>query len=66
VLRSALVVERSDINPATKTVPKQTVNWNERDIDRLNIFNSMANDDPRLETFLMPLFDGLGHSRLLV
>ncbi|KAK7432862.1 hypothetical protein QQZ08_000725 [Neonectria magnoliae] len=64
-LRSALVVDQSEANPATKTVPQESVNWNWSDLDRLDEFNGALHSNPRLETFLLPVFDGLGMARLL-
>jgi predicted O-methyltransferase YrrM len=64
-LRSALVADQSDANPATQTVPRETENWNWDDVKFLDEFNRNMNTNPRLETFLLPVFDGLGIARLL-
>ncbi|KPM39291.1 hypothetical protein AK830_g7270 [Neonectria ditissima] len=64
-LRSGLVANQSKANPATKTVPQQAVNWKWSDVDRLDEFNRALHSDPRLENFLLPVFDGLGLARLL-
>lgn len=64
-LRSALVVDQTDANPATKTVPKVTENWNWSDVEKLDEFNRVMHSHPRLETVLMPMFDGLGMGRLV-
>lgn len=62
VLRRALVADSSDANPWSKQLKEQT--WREGDMAALKKFNDMMVEDPRLETFLMPMFDGLGMARL--
>ena len=64
-LRSALVVDRTDANPATKTVPRQTENWNWGDVEFLDEFNKTMHGSERIEAMLLPVFDGLGIGRLL-
>ncbi|KJZ74330.1 hypothetical protein HIM_06336 [Hirsutella minnesotensis 3608] len=64
-LRSALVVDQSDDNPATRTVPKQTENWSWGDVEHLDEFNRVMHSHDRIEAMLLPVFDGLGMGRLL-
>ncbi|QUC21653.1 uncharacterized protein UV8b_05896 [Ustilaginoidea virens] len=64
-LRAGLVADESEDNPATKTVPQQTVNWNWSSIAFLDEFNKMMHTHPRIEAVLLPVFDGLGMGRLL-
>lgn len=65
VLRLALVVDQSDENPATKTLLWQTENCGRQDMPYLDEFNRIMHSHPRLESVLLPVFDGLGMGRLL-
>lgn len=65
VLREGLVADASEKNPATETVPKETVNWDSTSIARLDEFNKAMHENPRIEAVLLPLFDGLAIGRLL-
>ncbi|KAG6122358.1 hypothetical protein E4U13_002515 [Claviceps humidiphila] len=65
VLREGLVADASEKNPATETVPKETVNWDSASIARLDEFNKAMHENPRIEAVLLPLFDGLAIGRLL-
>ncbi|KAK2597363.1 hypothetical protein QQS21_006060 [Conoideocrella luteorostrata] len=58
-LRAGLVADATDSNPATKTVPTQTINWNWGSIAFLDEFNKLMNTHPRLEAVVLPVFDGL-------
>lgn len=62
VLRRALVADSSDANPWSKEMKEKT--WRDGDMNALRVFNDMMVEEPRLETFLLPLFDGLGMARL--
>ncbi|KAM4061169.1 o-methyltransferase [Hirsutella rhossiliensis] len=64
-LRSALVVDQSDDNPAARTVPGETPNWDWDAMRRLDEFNTMMHSHERIEAMLLPVFDGLGMGRLL-
>lgn len=64
-LRAGLVADESDNNPATKTVPRQTINWDWSHIAALDEFNKLMHTHPRIEAMLLPVFDGLGMGRLL-
>jgi predicted O-methyltransferase YrrM len=65
VLRSGLVAQIGAMPPAAGSTLEETENWKEGDLEQLDEYNNKANEEGRLETFLMPLFDGLGHIRLL-
>ena len=64
ILRRGLVAERTPANP---WYAKQNgeVNWKPGDMEGLDTFNKNLVNNERLETFLMPMFDGLGMARLL-
>lgn len=64
-LRAGLVADGSDANPASKILPHVIENWNWDDVTFLDQFNQTMKTHPRLETVLLPLFDGLGIARLL-
>lgn len=68
VLRRALVVDESSDNPWSDVGEKRKERSEyEKDSDlvRMREFNDNVASTPRLEAFLMPLFDGVGLSRLL-
>jgi predicted O-methyltransferase YrrM len=65
VLRSALVVDNSPNNPASFKVPRESANWTEEEVERLDEFNKMMHGIDRIDCFLLPVFDGLGLGRLL-
>lgn len=62
VLRRALVADSSTANPYSKILAEQT--WREGDLEALKVYNKMVLDEPRLDTFLLPLFDGINMSVL--
>lgn len=69
VLRRGLVADESDDNPwAVKVkeggVPKSEYEG-DRDLEYLREFNRDVSESERLESFLMPLFDGISLARLL-
>jgi len=63
ILRRGLIADSSDANPWTAKERERT--WREDDMAALDKFNKMMVDSERLETFLMPMFDGLGMGRLV-
>jgi len=66
VLRRGLIADPSDANPwAVKLKTQGEELWRSNDMKALKEFNKQMVDEPRLETFLMPLFDGLGMARLV-
>jgi predicted O-methyltransferase YrrM len=62
ILRSALVADSSPANPATQSPVNA---WASKDKDALDEFNKALVNSERLNTFLMPMFDGLGCGRLV-
>lgn len=64
VLRRGLVADASDANPWTAKM-KANNKWREGDIAALKEFNDQLAKNERLETFLVPLFDGLGLAKLV-
>ena len=66
ILRRGLVADPSDANPWASEVKRSSERtWKERDLQALDVFNKKLASDPRFETFLMPMFDGLGMGRLV-
>lgn len=63
-MRAALVADASDDNPATKTVPRTTANWDWDSVSRLQEFNKLMCTHARVDAMLLPVFDGLGLGRL--
>ncbi|KUJ09255.1 O-methyltransferase-like protein [Mollisia scopiformis] len=63
ILRRGLVADPSDANPQAAKERERT--WRADDMDALHKFNDMMVESARLETFLMPMFDGLGCGRLV-
>jgi|SRR5450432_70019 len=61
ILRRGLVADDSDANPWSNAGNKT---WHEGDLQALDRFNKMMVEEERLETFLMPMFDGLGMARM--
>lgn len=64
ILRRALVADPTPNNP-WHTKQNGERNWKAADIDGLDTFNKNLVNSERLDTFLMPMFDGLGMARLL-
>lgn len=64
ILRRGLIADASDANPFAVKQKEERL-WNEGDMDALKLFNKQMVESERLETFLMPMFDGLGMGRLL-
>lgn len=68
VLRRGLVADDSDANPYAAKDQK-TKNKSEyetdNDLDYLREFNDAVIDSGRIESFLLPLYDGVGMARLM-
>ena len=68
ILRRALVADDSENNPYSSSgTKKKSVSEYETDQDlkKLREYNDMALNSERLDAFLLPLFDGVGMSRLV-
>jgi predicted O-methyltransferase YrrM len=64
ILRRGLIADSSDANPWAARAKSENT-WREGDMKALQEFNKQMVESPRLETFLMPMFDGLGMARLI-
>lgn len=65
VLRSAIVADDSDRNPNVQEILKRQGTMSmEKLVGPLREFNKKLLEEPRLETVLLPMFDGLGLARL--
>lgn len=68
ILRRGLVADDSENNPyhtggtKEKSVSEYETN---QDLKKLREYNDMAVQSDRLEAYLLPLFDGVGMSRLI-
>ncbi|KAM0129913.1 hypothetical protein ACHAPC_006119 [Botrytis cinerea] len=62
ILRRALVADSSPTNPWALKNGEKT--WKEGDLNALKEFNDLMVTEKRLDTFLLPLFDGVGMGRL--
>lgn len=67
VLRRGMVVDEGSENPWSSAMKQKDKSEYEQDNDlvKMREFNDAAATSDRLEAFLMPLFDGVGLSRLL-
>lgn len=66
VLRKAIVADATPSNPAyVEDVEKNGEERSKALVRALHEFNRKLASEPRLESFLMPLFDGLGMARLV-
>ncbi|MDA4132791.1 MAG: hypothetical protein OK454_06675, partial [Thaumarchaeota archaeon] len=66
ILRRGLVADSTDANPwVEKEKGDRASYWTNSDVAKLDEFNTMMATNPRIEAFLMPLFDGVGLGRLL-
>jgi predicted O-methyltransferase YrrM len=64
ILRRGLVADSSPANPwVAKAKAEKT--WREGDMKALDEFNKAMVGSERIETILMPMFDGLGCGRLV-
>lgn len=66
VLRRGLIADSSEANPFSN-IEKQRAekNWKDADMEALDQFNKALVGSERCDTFLMPMFDGLGMGRLV-
>jgi predicted O-methyltransferase YrrM len=61
ILRRGLIADSSNANPWSNKLKQQgEAAWAEGDMKALDEFNKMMAKEERIETFLMPMFDGLG------
>jgi predicted O-methyltransferase YrrM len=65
ILRRGLIADSSDANPWTAKLKQGDRIWREGDMKALDDFNKELVRNERLDTFLMPMFDGLGMGRLV-
>ncbi|EOO02696.1 putative o-methyltransferase family protein [Phaeoacremonium minimum UCRPA7] len=66
VLRRATVADPTPNNPHyVREIEKNTIEGTKSNLEGLHKFNDRVANDPRLEGFLLPLFDGLSLARLL-
>jgi predicted O-methyltransferase YrrM len=65
ILRRGLIADSSDANPWTAKLKQGDRIWREGDMKALDEFNKELVRNERLDTFLMPMFDGLGLGRLV-
>lgn len=69
VLRRGLVADESDDNPEVAVeanLIKEGGGYRtDKDLDALREFNTALAEDKRIDTWLVPLYDGVGLGRLL-
>jgi predicted O-methyltransferase YrrM len=68
VLRRGLVADDSEENPnaeTAKVAATKSEYQSDRDLEYLREYNAATVSSPRLESVLLPLYDGLAVSRLL-
>ena len=67
ILRRGLIADSSPANPwsANEKQAEGGRIWKSDDMVALDEFNKAMAEDPRIDVFLMPMFDGLGLGRLL-
>lgn len=66
ILRRGLIADSSEANPwSDKELQGQNPNWKSADMIALDTFNKELASNERIDTFLLPLFDGLGMGRLV-
>lgn len=64
-LRRGLIADASEANPWSSKLKQQGEKvWAEGDMKALDQFNKLMVNEERIETFLMPMFDGLGMGRM--
>jgi len=64
ILRRGLIADSSPANPWSAKIAEKM--WKDGDMKALDEFNKMmVQEGGRIETFLMPMFDGLGCGRLV-
>ncbi|KAK2012619.1 O-methyltransferase [Colletotrichum eremochloae] len=66
VLRRGIVADDSDANPwVVGEKAQRAAYWRSEDVDKLREFNAVVHDEPRLDSWLMPLYDGVHLARLV-
>ncbi|WYZ41849.1 hypothetical protein EsH8_V_000744 [Colletotrichum jinshuiense] len=66
VLRRGIVADDSDSNPwVVLEKAQRAAYWRSEDVDKLREFNSAVKSEPRLDSWLMPLYDGVHLARLI-
>ncbi|KAK1987159.1 O-methyltransferase [Colletotrichum cereale] len=66
VLRRGIVADDSDGNPwVVGEKAQRAAYWRSEDVDKLREFNDAVHDEPRLDSWLMPLYDGVHLARLV-
>ena len=58
ILRRGLIADSSSANPWSERMKDKL--WQDGDMKALDEFNKALVSSDRIETFLMPMFDGLG------
>ncbi|KAK6206414.1 O-methyltransferase [Colletotrichum tabaci] len=64
VIRRGLVANSTEDNPWAERFRSIGL-WSDKDMEALDSFNTEVATNPRLENLLLPLFDGMGMSRLV-
>ncbi|TQN72346.1 putative caffeoyl-CoA O-methyltransferase 1 [Colletotrichum shisoi] len=60
VLRRGIVADDSDENPwVVKEKAERAAYWRSEDVEKLREFNDAVHEEPRLDSWLMPLYDGV-------
>ncbi|KAF5486486.1 O-methyltransferase MdmC [Colletotrichum fructicola] len=66
VLRRGIVADDSDGNPwVQREKGERAAYWKSEDVEKLREFNRMVREDERLDSWLMPLYDGVHLARLV-
>ncbi|PNH61244.1 hypothetical protein VD0002_g6533 [Verticillium dahliae] len=66
VLRRGIIADDSDENPwVVREKKERSEYWRSGDVDDLRRYNDKGHGDPRLDAWLMPLFDGVNLARLV-
>ncbi|CRK38504.1 hypothetical protein BN1723_018682, partial [Verticillium longisporum] len=64
VLRRGIIADDSDENPwVVREKKERSEYWRSSDVDDLRRYNDKVHGDPRLDAWLMPLFDGVNLAR---
>lgn len=66
MLRRGIVADDSDGNPwVQREKGERAAYWKSEDVEKLREFNRMVREDERLDSWLMPLYDGVHLARLV-
>ncbi|KAM0333032.1 hypothetical protein ACHAQA_001689 [Verticillium albo-atrum] len=66
VLRRGIIADDSDQNPwIVQEKKERSEYWRSSDIEELRRYNDKVHGEPRLDAWLMPLFDGVNLARLV-